>query len=607
MIIVRSFRKRLYNSSIALLRLCAIVVLCYPFLPAVRVSANQNTQAVNSSVFEEIDLKTVSTFDSEVWRKQYVPMAEKRGIMVDLEGVRTEPLVELVISQNKWHMYFLKSEKIVSETEFEVTKDDNVRKIVEVPRETGEYDRLALIPLTGSRQWLAYVHPISDSADNVLAIETKHTSLTHDPANPSIHNITGVVGYFESDDGATITLQAQSISAWDVILLGLADDKGRSVANFSENTILTTVNNSEFWRESFNAVKTGAGYKLNKLYLQYRYIEPDGTVDINEVKNSQVNPYVPYDYEVMNGTEIRTQDNLDEFDFVRQNGNEVTFDGVYIKLDRMLFVPKGKHLILEAGQTIELTNGASIFCRSTLTVNGTAERPVKVFSPDGTGDGIVVLQANSTNFGRSEANYLVCDGLDEVISGIYHLTGCVTFYESDVTIRNSQFLNNKSEDGLNIVRSDMAVKNCTWSNTYQDAFDADFCTGYFDGCYFENTGNDAFDISTSDVQVLNCTFSNIHDKACSIGEASTAYIENIDVMNAQAVIGVKDSSQVTAKHLRGEGVLFGYLAYQKKPEFGHSTTYIEDFALEGYDFDYMIRRSETFKNACTVVWRTWGN
>jgi hypothetical protein len=182
-----------------------------------------------------------------------------------------------------------------------------------------------------------------------------------------------------------------------------------------------------------------------------------------------------------------------------------------------------------------------------------------------------------------------------VISGIYHLTGCVTFYESDVTLRNCQFLNNKSEDGLNIVRSDMAVENCTFSNTFQDAFDADFCTGYFDGCHFENTGNDAFDVSTSDVKVLNCSFRDIHDKACSIGENSKAYIENISVVNAQAVIGAKDLSEVTAKHIRGKNILFGYLAYQKKPEFGHSTAYIDDFVLTGRtDFDYMIEKDETY-------------
>jgi hypothetical protein len=437
-------------------------------------------------------------------------------------------------------------------------------------------------------------------ANDILEREWEATEpVSYTPVNfgkpGTQHDITGAIGYFVSDDNANLTLQVQSISELDILLFGIADGNGNTIATFPDNTVLDTVNTSDRWLFEFTLKRNKRDYSLSDIYLQYRYIDPDGTTRPDEVKTSKINPFKPYDNEVHNGTEIRTQDNLAEFDFVKQNGAAVTFNGDYIKLDRMLFIPKDKHLVLSAGQTIELTNGATIFCRSTITINGTESAPVRLISPDGTGDGLVVLQANSSNFGRSEVNWLICDNLDEVISGIYHLTGCVTFYESDVTIRNSQFLNNKSEDGLNIVRSDMAVENCIWNNTFQDAFDADFCTGYFDGCHFEGTGNDAFDVSTSNIKVLNCTFRDIHDKACSIGEASTAYIENIDVVNAQAVIGAKDSSQITAKNLRGENVLFGYLAYQKKPEFGHSTAYIEDFTLTGKtDFDYMIEGEEIY-------------
>jgi hypothetical protein len=303
-----------------------------------------------------------------------------------------------------------------------------------------------------------------------------------------------------------------------------------------------------------------------------------------------------YDDEVHFGTEIRTTDNLDEFDFVRQSedSNLVTFDGALIQLRRMLFVPAEKHLVLQAGQTIELYDGASIVCRSDIEVNGTEEAPVKLTAPDGSGHGLLVLEGNKKD-ARSPINWLICDGLNEIHSGIYGLTGCVTFYESDVDINNCKFLNNGSEDGLNIVRSDFAVTNSRFYNTFQDAFDADFCTGYFDHVDFELTGNDAFDVSTSDVRVLNCTFKDIHDKACSIGEASTAYIENIAVVNAQAIIGAKDNSNVTAKNITGKNIFIGYVAYQKKPEFGHSRAEIENMTFTGkYDFDYLIEKDEEY-------------
>jgi hypothetical protein len=284
-------------------------------------------------------------------------------------------------------------------------------------------------------------------------------------------------------------------------------------------------------------------------------------------------------------------DNLALFDFVREDNGLVTFAGDELRLDRMLFVPPGKRLMLRAGQTIDLSNGASIVCRGGIDVNGASDAPVRLISSDGTGQGLVVLQADR----RCKINYLICDNLGEVHSGVYALTGCVTFYESGADFLGCSFLNNRSEDGLNLIRMDFSIVDCTFSNTFQDAFDADFCTGYFDRCYFERAGNDALDVSTSEITVTNCAFRDIHDKGISIGEASTAYLENIDVVNAQAVVGVKDNSVVTGKNIRGENVFIGYVAYQKKPEFGHSKTEFTNFKLAGKrDFDYLIEQREIF-------------
>jgi hypothetical protein len=244
---------------------------------------------------------------------------------------------------------------------------------------------------------------------------------------------------------------------------------------------------------------------------------------------------------------------------------------------------------LRAGQTVDLADGASIVSRSPVEINGTEEAPVKIISSSGTGHALVVLQAG----GRSTINHLICDNLGEVHNGAWILTGGVTFYESDADFDHCQFLNNRSEDGLNLIRSDFTIRNTVFSGTFQDAFDADFCTGLFENCRFENTGNDGLDISTSQVRIRNVVFKNIHDKGVSVGEASTAHIENIDVDTAQAIIGVKDTSTVTAVNVSGRNVLFGYVAYQKKPEFGHSRAEINNFRLEmPYDFDYLIEQGE---------------
>ncbi|MDR1193363.1 MAG: right-handed parallel beta-helix repeat-containing protein [Peptococcaceae bacterium] len=570
--------------------LAAALALVAGFLPLEGAAAGFDRGA-----YKNVDYGDVHSYDPYIFRKQWVNRPENRGLLISLGETRVEPVVEAALGEGTWWVGFISGEAPVAGLELVVTAAANSRAVFDAPPEAlSGYDAMTFTQTAGRAEWLSYLKPLpaAESAVVLNAIPPMPSGRLKDASQ---HDITGAIGYFAGDDGESITLQVQSVSELDVLLLAIVTDEGKVVAEFPANATLEAASASaHHWLTTFTAARTGGDYPLAKLFLRYRYIGKDGSTDPREVKTSGIIPFKPYDDAVYNGTEIRTQDNLALFAFVRQNGDTVRFEGSYIKLDRMLFVPQGKRLVLEAGQTIDLSGDATIFCRDAITVNGTAEAPVRVISTDGTGDGLVVSQAND-GLGRSEVNYLICDGLDEVHSGIYALTGAVTFYESDVDFYGCQFRNNKSEDGLNIVRSDATLRSCEWSNTYQDAFDSDFSTGLFDDCYFELTGNDALDVSGSAYTITNCRFQNIHDKCLSIGEQSTATIENIYADTAQAILGVKDLSEVHARNLTGKDVFIGYLAYQKKPEFGHSAAYIENLTLTGTkDFDYLIQEDEIY-------------
>jgi len=593
MMVHRSAEQRSALRRVTLISILGIAaVLCVIAFSFVDISKGHSS-ALSESSFLTVALEDVSTFDSHIMRKQYVPLASKRGLVIDLQEAHKERYIELVLSKNKWHIYFSLNGIVMSEKDIKVVNDDNERKIISVPAETPAYDSIAFVPLNGRNQFVAYLRPIKSIEDNVLGSKTVHESQTYNK-NPSIHDITGALGFFVDDDGENIRLQVQSISEWDILLLAIIDDKDRIISTFPEGSILETVNTNPQWLPLYTTIKTGRNYQLHRLRLQYRYIEEDGSSDPAEFKTSDLNPFMPYNDEAFNGTEIRIRDNLSEFNFVEDNGSAVRFKSGYINIDRMLFVPQGKQLILEAGQTIDLSGGASIFCRDAIQVNGTADQPVRIISTDGTGHGLVVVHANR-GLGRSTVNHLICDGLSEVQNGIYALTGCITFYESDTDFFACQFLNNKSEDGINTIRSNVSFKNCKWYNTFSDAYDADFCAGSFDDCYFELAGNDGIDISTSNFTITNCEFKDIDDKCISVGEHSIAKVENIYADTAQAILGVKDLSEVHAKNITGKDVFIGYLAYQKKPEYGNSVAYVENLTLTGTkDFDFLIEKGETY-------------
>jgi hypothetical protein len=584
--------KRLASASVlAAAILIAVAGAAWP------AAADSPARAISAG-YRELKLKDVSIYDPYITNKYYVPMSEKRGLFVSLPDVSQMPVIELTIGAGAYNLDFIRNGAIVgSKIVDSSSSTPNIsRAIVEAPESVAQatgYDALRFTPISGRYPYLSYVGLLESMEQAVVFDEIEPRKLTAVPfggAQKTQYDVIGCLGYFSNDDETSISIEAQSISELDVALLSIETDKGKTVAKFPTDSILETILTSEEGLYTFTAKKVDNPplYSIGKLLLRYRYA---GSA---EERLTSVKVFTPYNDEIYNSTEIRTVDNLETFEFVRQDGGTVTFEGESVSLDRCLFVPQGKKLVLNAGQTIDLSNGAVIFCRDAIEVNGTADNPVKIISTDGTGDGVVVLQANSS-LGRSTVNYLICDNLDFVENGIYFLTGCVTFYESDVDFYGCGFLNSKSEDGLNVIRSDMTARYCTFYNACQDAFDSDFCTGLFENCHFELIGNDAFDVSTSDYAVKNCTFRDIHDKCLSIGENSTATIDGINADTAQAIIGAKDMSTVYASNLVGKDIFIGYLAYQKKPEFGHSYAAIENMALTGAkDFDYLIEAGEAY-------------
>ncbi|GHV54316.1 hypothetical protein FACS1894216_14090 [Synergistales bacterium] len=542
--------------------------------------------------YKIVQLSDVSVYDPYVSRKQFIPTPQKRGLVVNLGNAENYPIVEMVIGAGTYSLAFCNDGAIAGSVIISPRETED-RAVIEVPKTITDmgYDALAITPLAGKSFFVAYVGLLDYAKQSVVNNSVpprKLTAFTFSPElniDASQHDITGVLGYFVADDGENLRIQAQSISELDVELLAVVTDKGKTVAEFPEGTILETAPISRNLLSNFTAKITQKRrkYQKNQLYLEYRY------ADSQKKKTSKINPFMPHNDEVYYGTEMRTTDNLDQFDFVRVENGVVTFEGDIVSLDRKLFIPTGLRFVLRQGQTVDLSNGAAIICRSAVEVTGTEGNPARLISSDGTGQGILVLQAKE----RSTLNYLICNNLGEIHSGIYALTGAVTFYESDAEFYGCQFLNNRSEDGLNIVRSKFYITNSIFFNAFQDAFDSDFCTGTFENCYFRRTGNDALDVSTTKLLVLNCVFRDISDKAISVGEASAADIENIRVINAQAGIGVKDNSNVTAKGVFIKDAFIGYVAYQKKPEFGSSKAEIENFSLSGkIDFDFLIEKNE---------------
>lgn len=244
--------------------------------------------------------------------------------------------------------------------------------------------------------------------------------------------------------------------------------------------------------------------------------------------------------------------------------------------DETVYVPPGYVLLAGPGVTIDLRNGASLISYSPLRLTGTIEQPVVIQSEDGTGGGVAVVSAGE----QSILEHVWIHNLAGPLEGAWTTTGALTTYESPIHIADCRFSVGRSEDLVNIIRSNFIIERSKFLGTQSDALDVDFGDGTVRDCTFERIGNDAIDVSGARVTIDNCGAEGIGDKALSIGEASEAQVNDIELRDCRYGVVSKDLSTVTAKRVTISGAEVAIVACQKKPEYGPASITIEQLRTE---------------------------
>lgn len=260
-------------------------------------------------------------------------------------------------------------------------------------------------------------------------------------------------------------------------------------------------------------------------------------------------------------------------DFLNYFKFSIDSNSIFLKkknttLGKKIIIPKGLKVVLKAGETIDLISSSSILSYSAFNINGEIDKMVKVTSSDSTGEGIHILQ----NKDSTKINYLDFSNQFSLYDTLKYnhqsLPSAFTVYGGKVTINNSDFKDLKSEDAVNLFRCKFKIGNIKIENTFSDAFDADFCTGFMKNCNFINCGNDGVDISGGRLEISESKFLNIKDKAISAGEESKLKASKCMIQNSSMGIISKDLSVVESIENKLLDCEIGYCAFQKKGEFG---------------------------------------
>jgi hypothetical protein len=251
-----------------------------------------------------------------------------------------------------------------------------------------------------------------------------------------------------------------------------------------------------------------------------------------------------------------------------------------------IIIPDDFVLKIDGGTTIDLKQQSSIVSYGPVVLLGSGEAPIVIRSSDASGYGIAVLYASA----RSILQGVIFENLAAPGKGDWRITGAVTFYESDVEIKRSEFRHARAEDALNIVRSKFRIIGSSFSDAASDAIDLDFADGSIIASEFKSCGNDCIDTAGSEVTLKEIKIDGAGDKAVSVGEKSNVSVVGMDIRRAEIGLASKDSSKIAANGVSIADGSIGLAGYQKKKAFGPSVIEINRLQTHNLKTEYLLEQ-----------------
>jgi hypothetical protein len=245
---------------------------------------------------------------------------------------------------------------------------------------------------------------------------------------------------------------------------------------------------------------------------------------------------------------------------------------------------------IDSGQQIDIVSGGFIISYSSIECIGTDENKIKFVSSDNTAMGIYICQAE----GKSTISNTTFDGFSSPKSGIWHVTGGITFYDSDIEIDNCSFSNSKSEDILNIVCSDFHIKDSGFNNTLLNGLSVSYSKGEIDNCRFNKIGKDAIHSIASDFVLSNISMTNINNCGIYTSEESNIKASNTVIEDVYLGLSATDSSNITGNNIELNKANIGLTLYQVQDEFAGGSMNLDDFKMTGHcNMDYILQKGSS--------------
>lgn len=391
------------------------------------------------------------------------------------------------------------------------------------------------------------VEMMNQPSNHLFAVKHQFTDSTSFEDTPKFF----VNAYLEEKGNDSVKISVYNYFPGDILLLGTSR-KGNYVDHFIHPEPKLKAYNGNIAHKEIILSDT------NALYLHF--MTPNGL----DTYTIEILPW-PHPHGLTSQQELLFNADLKDYNnFMVKRDHILVIKQGYHTINYPVIIPSGYQLQFEPGTILDFVEGAMFISYSPVSMLGTDAKKIKITSSDFSANGFTILQAKQI----SELNHVVFENLNTLDYKGWTLTGAVTFYESDVDIRNTLFYRNQCEDALNTIRSEFRVSTTEFDNIYGDAFDSDFCNGIVSNSRFTNIANDAIDFSGSQIIIENTEIIEAKDKGISGGEDSYLEVYNTHVFRSNIGIASKDLSLVKVDKSSIVDCNYGLVLLQKKPEYG---------------------------------------
>ncbi|MCB9850125.1 MAG: CotH kinase family protein [Phycisphaerales bacterium] len=250
-----------------------------------------------------------------------------------------------------------------------------------------------------------------------------------------------------------------------------------------------------------------------------------------------------------------------------------------------LIIPDGFTLIAGPDTTLRFERDRVLYTTGALQFSGTASAPVRLEPQSDAWSGICVNEAAN----QSTWEHVRVAGTTGVTRGGWMLSGGVTFYKSNVNLKQVAFTDAQTEDALNVVHATVSMRDVAFANTLSDAFDGDFVHADIDGIHYTDIGGDGLDVSGSQVTARNVFARRIVDKVVSVGERSRVDVDTLDASTVGIALASKDDSDASLRDASIRNARIALAAYVKKPQFGPARIIAGPLRMAAVDDDALVQ------------------